>query len=320
MRSEFDFIENIKSRYGLNRIGDDCAILPKDGEMDLVITSDLLVEDVDFRLEWTTPEFLGHKALAVSLSDVAAMGATPRFAMLSIGIPQELWKTNFPDRFYSGWHGLARRFEVELIGGDTSRTPDKVVIDSTVIGDVGGGMAIRRSGAKPGDLIFVSGFLGGAAAGLKLLESGVRFDELMPAPTKHLLFRQLQPLAQVNTAKYLRLHGLVTAMIDISDGLSSELGHLVTASGVGCRIEWAKIPVDPAISSIADKFVIDPIETALHGGEDFELLFSVDKKNFSAVLDLGFHHIGEVTETSEIIELIDGSSITRLTQKGYSHF
>ncbi len=319
MLSEFDFIKHVKSKYRLEKVGDDCAVLPW-GSTDMVITSDLLVEDVDFRLDWTTPEFLGHKALAVSLSDVAAMGAKPRFAMLSIGIPQGLWKTDLVERFYEGWHGLARKFDVELIGGDTSKTPDVVVIDSTVIGEVDRGKAIIRSGARPGDALFVTGFLGGAAAGLKLLESGVRFDDSLPAPTRHLLHRQLQPLAQVITAIHLQTHRLANAIIDISDGLSSELGHIANASRAGCRIDRSAIPVDPAIASLNPGMIVDPVELALHGGEDFELLLAVAKKNFSAVLDLGFHHIGEITESVGEIEVIVDSATTKLTPKGYSHF
>jgi thiamine-monophosphate kinase len=320
MSSEFDFIENIKIRHRLNYVGDDCAVLPKDEKTDLVITSDMLVEDIDFRLDWTTPELLGHKALAVSLSDVAAMGATPRSAMLSIGIPQGLWKTDFMERFYEGWHNLARRFDVELIGGDTSRTPDHLVIDSTVLGDVARGQAILRSGAKPTDALFVTGFLGGAAAGLKLLENGSRFDDHPPATVKHLLFRQLQPLAQVKTANHLHTHGLANAMIDISDGLSSELAHIARASRVGCRVIRSAIPVDPAINSVLGSIDADPLDLALHGGEDFELLLAVDEKNFSVVQDLGFHYIGEVTESVGVVELSDGSTVMKLEPKGYSHF
>jgi len=122
-RSEFEFIQNIKTKFSLTKIGDDCAILPKDDKTDLLVTADLLVEDIDFRLEWTTPELLGHKALAVSLSDIAAMGGDPRWSMLSIGIPERLWNSDFVDRFYDGWFELARKFDVDLVGGDVSRTP-----------------------------------------------------------------------------------------------------------------------------------------------------------------------------------------------------
>ena len=174
VKSEFDFIEAVRRRYSPSKIGDDCAVLPKDSKTDLVVTTDLLVEDVDFRLKWTTPEFLGHKALAVSLSDVAAMGAKPVWAMLSIGIPNAIWKTDFVEKFYHGYFLLAQKFNVELVGGDVSRTPDKIVVDSIVAGEVERGKAVLRSTAKVGDLIFVTGELGGAAGGLNLLESGVR--------------------------------------------------------------------------------------------------------------------------------------------------
>ena len=163
MPTEFQFIENLKIKYSLPKIGDDCAVLPKDSRTDLVITTDLLVEDIDFRLDWSKPEFIGHKALAVSLSDVAAMGAKPVWSMVSIGVPEHIWKSDFVDEFYLGYMNLAKLYGVELVGGDISKTPDKIVIDSIAAGEVEKGKAILRSGAKVGDLIFVTGELGGAA-------------------------------------------------------------------------------------------------------------------------------------------------------------
>ncbi|MFT3744606.1 MAG: thiamine-phosphate kinase [Pyrinomonadaceae bacterium] len=319
MVSEFEFINNIKSRFSLEKIGDDCAVLPKDAATDMLLTADMLVEDIDFRLEWTTPEFLGHKALAVSLSDIAAMGGMPTFAMLSIAVPESLWKTDLMPRFYEGWHALAASYNVELIGGDVSKTHDKLVIDSTVVGEVAKGKAMLRSGAKIGDSIFVTGYIGGAAAGLLELESGLRFDETLPAPLKHLLFRQLQPLPQVITANILQERSLATSMLDISDGISSDLEHLIKASGVGCQIELDKLPIDPAISSL-DLSEENRVDLALNGGEDFELLFTVDQKYFSAVQDRGFHHIGEITANAGIIELIADNKSTILSSKGYRHF
>lgn len=173
---EFDFISQIKQKFDLKKVGDDCAILPKNETHDMLITSDLIVEDIDFRRSWMIPEFLGHKALAVSLSDIAAMGGKPLYSMLSIGIPDDIWKTDFVEKFYEGYFKLAKTFGVELIGGDVSKTPDKIVIDSTVIGEVEKNKAILRSGAKVGDLIFVTSELGGASAGLKLLEDGVKVE------------------------------------------------------------------------------------------------------------------------------------------------
>jgi len=318
MRSEFEFIDHIRSRYGLTRVGDDCAVLPKDDAMDMVVTADLLVEDIDFRLEWTTPEFLGHKALAVSLSDIAAMGATPRSALLSLGIPELLWKTNFLDRFYAGWHALAGAHCVELAGGDISRSSDKFFVDSVVLGDVPKGKGVFRSGAKPGDHIFVTGFLGGASAGLDLLSNGIRLDANLSTTCRHLLLRQLQPIPQVITGNLLQEYALPTAMLDISDGLSSDVAHLARASGVGVRLDAACLPVDPAIFDFPD-LAANALQFALHGGEDFELLFTVRPDKSDIALDLGFHQIGEITDSSECDFLSDGKC-TRLEPTGFRHF
>lgn len=319
MRSEFEFIQNIKNKFSLDNIGDDCAVLAIDTEADLLITSDMLVEDIDFRLEWTTPEFLGHKSLAVSLSDIAAMGGEPKFAMLSIGVSEKLWKTDFVDRFYDGWHKLAREFGVDLVGGDVSRSPDKLVIDSTLLGQLTRGSAIRRAGARIGDAIFVTGYLGGAAAGLELLEYGQRYSAAMSETVRHLLLRQLQPIPQVRTGKLLLELNLPTAMMDVSDGLSSDLNYFAIASGVGAKIYADRIPVDPAIAG-AGSVERDALDLALNGGEDFELLFTSRPEKIPAALDLGFHHLGEITENVGIIELEQDHKVSRLEPKGFRHF
>ncbi|PYT00950.1 MAG: thiamine-phosphate kinase [Acidobacteria bacterium] len=316
MRSEFEFIRNIKDKYGLKRVGDDCAVLPKNARTDLVITADLLVEDVDFRMEWTRPELLGHKALAVSLSDIAAMGGTPKWAMLSIGIPKRLWRGKFVDKFYHGWFALAERFRIELVGGDVSSSPDKVVIDSIVAGEVARGSAIMRSGAQRGDSIFVTGSLGGAAAGLKLLESGTRYSKLRRRKND-LLLRQLSPTPRVKIGKYLAAKKLATSMIDISDGLGADLHHLCDASGVGARIELDLIPIDENISD----FSVDEImKFALASGEDFELLFTSNSKNFSRTDSTPITRIGEITSNSGIVELASREKTIRLPRSGYRHF
>src|SRR5688572_3232628 len=226
---EFDFINNIKKRYSLGLVGDDCAVLPWDAENDFLVTTDMLVEEIDFRLEWTTPRMLGHKALAVSLSDIAAMGGRPTWALLSIGVPEGLWNTKFLDEFYEGWHELARTHDVELAGGDVSRTPSSLVIDSTVGGIVEKGNAIRRSGASVGDAIYVSGPLGGAVAGLRLLQTNFRYAPDDLDNRSSMLHRQLLPNPRLDLGNRLQATGLATAMIDISDGLSSDLAHLCEA-------------------------------------------------------------------------------------------
>ena len=317
MKSEFEFLNDLKSKYNLKHIGDDCAVLPMSNTKDLLLTADMLVEEVDFRLKWTTPEFLGHKSVAVSLSDIAAMGGTPRWAMISIALPESLWKTDFLDRFYTGWHDLARMHAVELVGGDISRADGAVVIDSIVGGDVVKGSAICRSGASIGDPIFITGFLGGAAAGLSLLENGERFDQNASPVTRHLLLRQLQPLPQVQTANILQQYALPTSMLDISDGLSSDLTHILLASDAGARLVAEDIPIDPAVAGFPQG---EALKMALHGGEDYELLFTVNKENISKAKDLGFHHIGEVTSNVGIIELICDNQSSILISKGYRHF
>lgn len=323
MPGEFEFLENLKKRYALRRIGDDCAVIPQNSKTDLVITTDLLVEDVDFRLDWTRPEFVGHKALAVSLSDVAAMGATPVWAMLSVGVPKEIWDTDFVKKFYDGWFRLAKKFNVELVGGDVSRTPDKIVIDSIVAGAVKRGKAVLRSGAKPGDLIYVTNELGGAAAGLALLESGARYDDTATIWQKNLFLKQLQPLPQLHIAQSLNDENSVTAMIDLSDGLSSDLAHLCRASRVGAKIYADKIPLHKNLKALVGTFD-EKLNYSIHGGEDFELLFTADpKKSFSlkkAHEKRGISRIGEITANAEIVELVSGEKIGILQPKGFRHF
>lgn len=315
MRTEFDFIRHIKKKYGLRHVGDDCAVLPKDSRTDLVITADMLVEDIDFRLAWTTPELLGAKALGVSLSDIAAMGATPKWAMLTIGFPKRMWKTNFVDKFYEGWTTLAHHHDVELIGGDVSRTPGKLVIDSIVAGEVPKGTAVLRSGAKPGDSIFVTGTLGGATAGLILLESGIRYSKA-GQKRKQLIARQLRPVPRVESGKYLRKRKLATAMIDVSDGLSSDLHHLCDASGVGATLYADQIPYDENLDAIAPRGG----PSIGFGGEDFELLFTSARKKISSANLIAMTRIGEVTSSTGIVEVIANGERHILRRSGYRHF
>ena len=320
--SEFEFIETIRRRHNLPKIGDDCAVLPKNPKTDLVITADLLVEDIDFKLDWTTPEFIGHKALAVSLSDVAAMGAKPIWAMLSIGIPEKIWKTDFVEKFYEGWFALAKKFKVELIGGDVSKTPDKIVIDSIAAGETKKGKAILRSGAKVGDLIFLTGELGGAAAGLRLLEKGERYEK---SKYKSLLLRQLKPSPQTEIGQILGAKNLATSMIDLSDGLIADLNHICRESKIGAMIFSDKIPDQFDLEKFHSVFNLsEMVNFLLYSGEDFELLFTVNPKKKSQIekvlKNCKFSHIGEVTSNVEIIELISKEKSEILQPKGFRHF
>ena len=333
MRGEFDFIESIRRQVARSEkskgvslgIGDDAAVF-NSKNLDLVITTDLLVEEIDFRLDWTTPRFLGHRALAVSLSDIAAMGARPRYALLSIGVPQKVWKTKFVDEFYKGFFRLAREHHVALIGGDTSRTPDRVVIDSIVIGEAKRKRVVRRSGAKAGDLIFVTGALGGAAAGLGLLRSRAKTKRTKRNSTTNgrekLLRRHLLPAPRVVWGRLLGEKTLATAMIDLSDGLSSDLAHLCRASRVGARIDSSVIPIDSSLNE-ARATELDALDSALHGGEDYELLFTVRPRKRNLIpLDLGgvpATLIGEIT-SSKNIEIVSNGRARELKPEGFQHF
>ena len=316
--NEFQFLAGLREKYSLDKIGDDCAVLPSTTDQNLLLTADMLVEDVDFRLEWTRPEYLGHKALAVSLSDIAAMGGEAKWALLTLGMPDDLWKSGFRDDFFSGWMSVAHMFGVELIGGDLSRTRKGVVIDSIVGGEVKKGKAFLRSTASPGDAIFISGDLGGAAGGLRLLESGTRYTDATAVEIADLLIKQLKPSPELQLANLLQSMDIVTAAIDVSDGLSSDLGHLCHASGVGAVLEASCLPVN---RNLGLHFAPDEaFQLALNGGEDFRLLFTVRKDNISSLADIGVTQIGEITQYAGKIELIDGERNLLLDPRGYLHF
>ena len=317
MISEFQFIKDVKSRYSLDKIGDDCAVLPKNEEFDMLISGDMLVEDVDFRRDWMNPEFLGHKALAVSLSDIAAMGGTPLFSTLSIAIPKVLWNDDFLDRFYAGYMSLAAATAVQLVGGDLSSSPEKIVIDSTVIGEVNKGAAKLRSGARAGDLICVTGELGAAAAGLRLLGQGLRTDSKLARAEETALLRQLRPTPRLKELK--QFLPQVTSMIDVSDGISSDLRHICEASGVGAHLFAEKLPIDGSLPDLFPDYETR-LELALNGGEDFELLFTIDPGKYDSTAVLGISVIGVITSESGRIELIKDSTSRPLPAKGFDHF
>ena len=316
MRTEFEFIDHIKKIHGLSRIGDDCAVLPKDAENDLVITVDMLVEGIDFRLDWADAESLGHKALAVSLSDIAAMGATPSWAMLSVGVTQKVWNSDFLEAFYRGWHQLAAKYGVQLVGGDVSKVPSDLVVDSIVAGEVAAGRAVLRSGAAPGDFIYVSGELGGAAAGLKLLEQGPRTVGDEADSLNRLIGLQLRPNPQIELGKFLSQDQIASAMIDVSDGLAADLGHICEASGVGAELHL--IPYDPEITEYFSTTESEGF--ALYGGEDFELLFTVPPHKVSEIRGFDSIRIGTITDERSKIELFRDNTRTAIPIKGFQHF
>jgi thiamine-monophosphate kinase len=359
-RSEFDFINRIRQRV-LKRtpahadadasissslilhpssllvgIGDDAAVFRSHADRDTVVTADLLVEDVDFFRRITEASALGHKSLAVSLSDIAAMGARPRFALLSLGVPQTTWESHFLDDFYTGFLALAETHGVALVGGDVSRSPERIVVDSIVVGEVEHDRAVLRSGAQVGDQIFVTGALGGAAAGLRLLEKSLTLSEDLthdfPPEFDQLAARQTRPTPRVEWGAYVCEERLATAMIDLSDGLSSDLAHLCRESEVGATLDWSQIPIDASLrhtSALADNsfthtVVADAHTLALHGGEDFELLFTVNPRDIlklpREIAGVPVTRIGEITEADKGIKLQRHRDLEDLRPAGFEHF
>jgi thiamine-monophosphate kinase len=257
------------------------------------------------------------------------MGARPRYALLSIGIPSEIWHSRFVDKLYDGFFSLAERYSVALIGGDVSRTPERVVIDSIVLGDAPRSLAVPRSGARPGDHIFVTGELGGAAAGLRLLERGTRLSRSRLRSTHYriieqLQLRQLRPEPRVAWGALLGEERLATAMIDISDGLSSDLTHLCRASNVGAMIDAHRIPVDASVVNLCGRRALDPLLLALDGGEDFELLFTIRPRDLRglprALGGVPATYIGDVTNDVGRIQIREGSHVWSLKPGGFRHF
>jgi len=320
---EFGFLENLKKHFKFGKIGDDCAVLASGPEHDLLLTADLLVEDVDFRIGWTSPESLGHKAVAVSLSDIAAMGGEPAWSLISIAARAKLFENGFFERFYIGAKQIADRFGVEIVGGDLSETSGPITIDSIAAGKCPKDGAVLRSGARPGDLVWVSGPLGGAAAGLLLLESGGK-PGIGSSAAKDLADKQLQPTPQVMLGKILQTRLLATSMIDLSDGLSSDLGHICDESGTGARIESSAIPVDPSLADLEEElgsaWPYSSLSLALNGGEDFELLFTAAREHSNELESLGCVRIGEITDSAGSMTLIENGSERPLERRGFRHF
>ena len=251
-------------------IGDDCALLRLRSGEELAVTTDLSIAGRHFQLDWHPPEAIGHRTLARGLSDLAAMGARPIAAFLSLGLPREL-PGQWLERFIDGFLALAEAHNTPLAGGDLAESPVPLA-DILLTGAVRRGKALLRSGARPGDLLYVTGKLGGAAAGLATLESlegaAPRHKETwrpkIPAKLKDQLAPHLYPQSRIAQGLWLSRHFAATAAIDLSDGLSTDLAHLCDESGVAAEIDAAALPVHPAAA----------LTQALHGGEDYELLFT----------------------------------------------
>lgn len=327
MPSESEIISRLKElARGDDRvlvgIGDDAAVIKGSGGRDLLVCCDLMVEGVHFRSEWAPPRMLGRKALAVNLSDIAAMGGVPRFAMVSIALPHKC-SSKFVDEIFGGLFDLAAASGVSIVGGDTSSSPDSLFIDVSVIGDCESGRAVTRGGAKAGDVIYVSGSLGASALGLSLLEGGVRLHD--DSHYHNALLKHLAPEPRLNLGRAIGEARLATAMIDISDGLSTDLWRLLDESNCGAVIHAEAIPIAESVRGThRNALAANSWKLALKSGEEYELLFTSAPEmspgiaELSNDLEVAITRIGEIAADGGLqIEIDD--RLGPLPRSGYEH-
>jgi len=291
-------------------IGDDCAILQTPAGHEMLVTTDFSLEGIHFRREWHPPKVVGHRCLTRGLSDIAAMGGEPIAAFLSLALPRNL-PQSWVDRFLRGFLKLAQAFKVSLAGGDTAESPGGVLADIVVVGATPKGTAIRRSGARPGDRIYVTGKLGGSAAALDLLFAGHK----LRARDFH---QHFHPMPRIEVGRFLREHKLTSAMIDISDGLSTDLSHICEESGVGAEILAEAIPRSVLGRPAGD---VD-LHYALHGGDDYELLFTSPraKRVPARIAGVPIIRIGHIGRDRHLILMNDQGMGLELKPHGWQHF
>lgn len=306
---EFGLIERLTREFPLRNessvhgVGDDAAIMYY-GDREVLVTTDLLLEGIHFDVRYVPLKHLGYKAAIVNFSDIYAMGGTPRQITVSLGISSRFTLENI-EAIYDGIRLACEIYGVDLVGGDTSASVTGLVISVTCLGDCERGKAIKRSGAKPTDIICVSGDLGAAYMGLQLLERENRVGASAGADftpdfsgREYILERQLKPEARRDVVEALRQQGIVpTSMMDVSDGLSSELLHICKASGTGCRVYEDRIPIDYQTAAMAEELNMNLVTAAMNGGEDYELLFTVPLTDREKVEKIaGISMIGYITK------------------------
>ncbi len=321
----------------LTGIGDDCAVFQPSSELLQVSTTDMLAELVHFDLLTTPLKHLGSKAISVNVSDICAMNAIPRYALIALAIPAS-FSVAMIEELYTGMSLAAEQYGIAIAGGDTSSSHSGLVISVTMIGEASPEQLTYRSGAKPGDLLCVTGSLGGAAAGLKLL---TREKEIMlnhiennePYTTnvmaelkeyREAIQQQLLPLARIDIVRYFQSRNIrPSSMIDISDGLSSELQHICNQSKTGALIRENSIPIASSTRRIADEMQDDALTWALTGGEDYQLLFTISKEEYHSIKNnKKISVIGEITDPEAGVHLVDiyGMNIDLASIRGFAHF
>jgi thiamine-monophosphate kinase len=302
-------------------IGDDAAAILPSPQKYLLLTTDSLLEQTHFDLSFSNFLQIGYKAVAVNISDIAAMGGTPRFFMVSLGLT-ERQTVHEVDQLYRGIRKGSREAGIYLIGGNTTSSKGAFFISLTVLGEVSKNEMVTRRGAKVGDSLYVTGTLGDAAAGLELLQKGYNTKSF-----RRLVQRYQIPQARWKEGRLLAGHAIPSAMIDLSDGLTSDMGHLAEESGVGIELDLSRIPVSAPLKQYSLQIGGDPLKYALHGGEDYELLFSVPEKKIGKLqklLQKGLiraERIGIITGRKRgLVARSESGEVQRIYPGGYNHF
>lgn len=329
---EFGLIEHLTKNIEIQNastilgVGDDAAVIDHFGKQ-AVITTDLLIEGVHFDLAYTPLKHLGYKSVIVNLSDIYAMNAIPTQITLSLGISNR-FSVESLDEFYEGVYAACEKYGVDLIGGDTTSSQKGFIISVTAIGEVAPDKFVKRSTAQKGDLLCVSGFLGSAYVGLLFLEREKKIFMESPGVQpdlegeSYVIGKLLKPEARKDVVEFLEKQEIIpTAMIDISDGLSSEVLHICNQSNLGCVLYEEKLPVAEEMKKAAYKFEIDPTACALSGGEDYELLFTIPQSEYDKlVLNEDISVVGYMTEPEAGTYIITkGGSKHALTAQGWNH-
>ncbi|USG66355.1 thiamine-phosphate kinase [Brevibacillus ruminantium] len=306
-------------------IGDDAAVFSVPAEMEVVACCDAMVETVHFLRETMNPSDIGYKAVISNISDVAAMGGLPRFALISVAVSPR-WSAEDCQQIYEGIYDACEAYGVRVIGGDTVSSPASFYLSVTVLGEVEKGRALRRSAATPGQLVFVTGHLGGSAAGLDLLRRSGQTGEAALERWKPLLSFHQRPHAQVAAGRILLSSARAGALNDVSDGLASELWEIAEASSVQLRIEERKIPLAEVTRSYAEQAGVNPLHWALYGGEDYQLVGTVEEQAAGAIGErfaeqgISFSVIGRVEAGEPAVWMKSEQAWKPLVKAGFNHF
>ena len=330
---EFGLIDHLtknfsnKNKSTIKGVGDDAAVI-ENGDLLTVVSTDMLVEGIHFDLMYSPLKHLGYKSVIVNLSDIYAMNATPKQITMSLAFSNR-FSVEALEEFYEGVKAACDYYNVDLVGGDTTSSPRGIIISVTAIGEVEEEKVTYRNTAKVGDLMCVTGDFGAAYLGLQILEREKQIYLSNPGvqpdleDQDYLVGRQLKPEARRDMIQAFAKNNLVpTSMIDVSDGLASEIFHICKQSGVGAFVEESGVPIHPDAEMMALKFQLDPITCALSGGEDYELLFTIDPNDVEKVKYLpGIYIMGEIVEASEGVKLhTKGGNIHPIKAQGWQHF